>query len=81
MSVPETINSETDIGKARLLMREKNISRLPVVDEKNNLSGVVTIFDLLKAVKPRERVNFYSMAAEKETIMGIGQKTCDSQQK
>ena len=71
MSVPETINSETDIGKARLLMREKNISRLPVVDEKNNLSGVVTIFDLLKAVKPRERVNFYSMAAEKETLMGI----------
>jgi CBS domain-containing protein/ribosome-associated translation inhibitor RaiA len=71
MSVPETIKNDTDIGKARLMMREKNISRLPVLDEKSNLSGVVTIFDLLKAVKPRERINFYSMASERETIMGI----------
>jgi CBS domain-containing protein len=71
MSAPETITNDTDIGKARFLMREKNISRLPVVDEKNKLSAVVTIFDLLKAVKPRERMNFYSMAAEKETLTGI----------
>ena len=71
MSLPETITNDVDIGKARLLMREKNISRLPVVDSNNKLSGVVTIFDLLKAVKPRERIGFYSMAAEKETIMGI----------
>ncbi len=70
MSVPETIGRDADIGKARLLMRERNISRLPVVDKNNKLSGVVTIFDLLKAVKPRERMDFYSMAAEKETIMG-----------
>ncbi|MFH1473319.1 MAG: CBS domain-containing protein [Candidatus Aenigmatarchaeota archaeon] len=71
MSMPETITNDVDIGKARLLMREKNISRLPVVDSKNKLSGVVTIFDLLKAVKPRDRMGFYSKAAEKETMMGI----------
>jgi CBS domain-containing protein len=71
MSVPEVATEDTDVGKARMLMREKNISRIPVVDKNQKLAGVVTIFDLLKAIKPRERMNFYSMAAEKETLMGI----------
>jgi CBS domain-containing protein len=71
MSQPEIIESDTDIGKARILMREKNISRLPVIDKKQKLVGIVTIFDLLKAVKPRERMDFYSMSAEKERIMDI----------
>ncbi len=71
MSASEVISIDNDIGKARVLMREKNISRLPVVDEEGKLRGVVAIFDLLKAVKPSERMNWYSMAAEKETIMGV----------
>ena len=71
MSIPEIIKEDTDIGKARMLMREKNISRIPVVDRNQKLCGVVTIFDLLRAVKPRERMDFYSMAAEKETTMEI----------
>jgi len=71
MSIPEIITIYDDIGRARFLMREKNISRLPVVDKNKKLCGVVTIFDLLKAVKPKDRINFYSMAAEKETIMKI----------
>jgi len=71
MSKPEIIESDTDIGTARMLMREKNISRLPVIDKKQKLVGIVTIFDLLKAVKPRERMDFYSMSAEKERIMDI----------
>lgn len=71
MSSPEIIDINTDIGKARLLMREKNVSRLPVVDKNQKIVGTVTIFDLLKAIKPRERIDFYSMAAEKERIMNI----------
>lgn len=71
MSVPETVLESTDIGNARLMMREKNVSRIPVVDKNQRLIGVVTIFDLLRAVKPRERMDFYSMAAEKETTMEI----------
>lgn len=71
MSQPEILESDTDIGKARMMMREKNISRLPVVDKNKKLIGIVTIFDLLKAVKPRERMDFYSMSAEKETTMNI----------
>lgn len=71
MSVPETAKEDTDIGFARVMMREKNISRIPIVDKNNKLKGVVTIFDLLKAIKPHERMSFYSMSEEKETIMGI----------
>ncbi len=71
MSIPELITIDDDIGRARVLMREKNISRLPVIDENKKLCGIVTIFDLLKAVKPKDRIDFYSMAAEKETLMKI----------
>jgi CBS domain-containing protein len=71
MSYPEVIKPDTDIGKARLLMRERNVSRLPVVDDKNELVGIVTIFDLLKAVKPAERMDFFSMSAEKEKTLEI----------
>lgn len=71
MSAPELIKEDTDIGTARMLMREKNISRLPVLDKNQKLCGIVTIFDLLKAVKPRERISFYSMDPEKETTMEI----------
>jgi CBS domain-containing protein/ribosome-associated translation inhibitor RaiA len=71
MSVPEIAKEDTDIGFARVLMREKNISRIPIVDKNQKLIGVVTIFDLLKAIKPHERMSFYSMSEEKETIMGI----------
>ncbi len=71
MSASEVINIDSDIGKARVLMREKNISRLPVVDAEGKLRGVVATFDLLKAVKPSEKMTWYSMAAEKETIMGV----------
>ena len=71
MSAPEIARSDIDIGKARVLMREKNISRIPVVDKNQKLTGVVTIFDLLRAIKPRERMSFYSMSEEKETLMGI----------
>ncbi|MBN2202913.1 MAG: CBS domain-containing protein [Candidatus Aenigmarchaeota archaeon] len=71
MSKAETIYHEDDIGTARFLMREKNISRLPVVDSKKKIVGVVTIFDLLRAVKPSERMNFYSMSAEKLTTRDI----------
>jgi CBS domain-containing protein/ribosome-associated translation inhibitor RaiA len=71
MSIPELIREDNDIGTARMLMREKNISRIPVLDRNQKLCGVVTIFDLLKAVKPRERISFYSMDAEKETTMEI----------
>ncbi|HIQ50173.1 MAG TPA: CBS domain-containing protein [Nanoarchaeota archaeon] len=71
MSPAIVIHKDEDIGKARFLMREKNISRLPVVDDEDKLVGEVTIMDLLKAIQPKERISWYSMAAEKLTIMDI----------
>jgi CBS domain-containing protein len=71
MSNPVSILENEDIGKARILMREKNVSRLPVIDKNKKLVGIVTIFDLLKAVKPMNRINFYSMSGEKEKVAGI----------
>jgi CBS domain-containing protein len=71
MSPPESMMGDADIGAARKFMRERNVSRIPIVDKENKLKGIVTLFDILRAVKPRERMNFYSMAAEKETTMGI----------
>ena len=71
MSPAEVINMHEDIGKARVMMREKNISRLPVVDDNDKLVGEVTVLDLLKAIQPKERISWYSMAAEKLTLMNI----------
>ncbi len=71
MSDAVVIKKDEDIGKARKLMRDYNISRLPVIDEKGRLVGVVAIFDLLKAIKPKERISWYSMAAEKLVTTGI----------
>ncbi|MEM7824132.1 MAG: CBS domain-containing protein, partial [Candidatus Aenigmatarchaeota archaeon] len=70
MSPAETINVDDDLGKARVFMREKDISRLPVVNADGKLVGVLTVFDMLRAIKPRERQGWFSMAAEVDRIMG-----------
>ncbi len=71
MVEPILIKEETEIGKVRVLMREKNISRLPIIDKDGKLKGMVAVYDLLKAVKPKERMGWYSMAAEMDRIMRI----------
>ena len=71
MSKIVTVTDDTDIGKARVLMREQNISKIPIVDSKGKLKGIVTAFDMLKSIKTRERMDFFSMAAEMDRIMQI----------
>ncbi len=71
MSTAEVIKESDDIGKARFIMREKNISKLPVVNDYGELVGIVSVLDLLKAIKPRERIPWYSIAAEKLTTTNI----------
>lgn len=65
------IRDNEDIGKARVLMRENNISRIPVADSQGRTVGILGILDLLRSIKPKERMNWYSMAAEKLTVMNI----------
>lgn len=46
---PITIAPENSITEAKALMTKKNIGKLPVVDKKNNLVGILTKKDLAKA--------------------------------
>lgn len=45
-----TINPDANIAEAAQIMDEKRIRRLPVVDDKNKLIGIITRADILKAV-------------------------------
>jgi len=45
---PITVDSKTLVLDARKIMQKNNIRRLPVVD-KNKLTGIVTLHDLLEA--------------------------------
>lgn len=55
-TVPEIIEMNDNIGKARSILKEKNVSRLPVVDENGKLAGILDIVDFLKTVNPKESV-------------------------
>jgi len=65
----QVVTELDDIGKTRVIMREKGISRLPVINKEGKLSGVVTVFDLIKSIKPRQRVGWYSMAGKIDRLM------------
>ncbi len=45
-----TISQEADMLEAAKMMVEKNISTLPVLNEHGTLVGVVTMYDVLKAM-------------------------------
>ena len=45
-----TIKSDANIAEAAQMMDVKRIRRLPVVDEKNKLLGIISRADILKAV-------------------------------
>src|SRR4030042_3448644 len=63
-TVPEVIQKNENIGKARAIVKDKNISRLPVVDENGKLVGVVDISDFLKTVNPKESVGRKDMKGD-----------------
>jgi len=45
-----TVSEDTRIGQAINLLREHGVSRLPVLDEAGNLSGIVTTHDIVDVV-------------------------------
>ncbi len=45
-----TISPEEDISKAAKIMADKNVNRLPVMDEKGGLVGIVTRGDIIGAI-------------------------------
>jgi len=48
---PVTIRPETSIGKAAAIMEEKRIRRLPVVDDDGRLVGIVSLIDMVGAIR------------------------------
>src|SRR3989344_2282388 len=72
MSPAEVLAETADIGSARVTMRERNISRMPVVNNDGKLVGIIAAHDLLRSVKqPHEKMGFYEMAAEMDKISAI----------
>ncbi|MEM5804647.1 MAG: CBS domain-containing protein [Candidatus Aenigmatarchaeota archaeon] len=72
MSEAIIISENSDIGAARVMMREKGISRIPVVDSNGKLIGIVTAFDMLRAIRqPKEKMTWYNMAAEMEAFTAM----------
>nr|AAZ32124.1 CBS domain protein [uncultured euryarchaeote Alv-FOS5] len=48
---PASVHMNDDVEKAADIMLEKNVHRLPVVDDDGKLVGIVTRLDLLKALR------------------------------
>lgn len=59
------IGISEDIGKARHIMHEEGVSRLPVIDESGELTGVVTLRDIIKTIQPNDRIGERDVAGEK----------------
>src|SRR5215467_6163230 len=50
MKKPISITDTTDLAVAAQIMNDKRISGLPVMDSENNLNGIVTRTDVVKAL-------------------------------
>ena len=50
----ENVFEQDSVEKARHMMLDNNISRLPVLDKDGNLTGIVRSTDMLKAIIPQE---------------------------
>ena len=70
-SQPITISPDDNIGKVVKLFKEKDISRLPVVED-GKIVGIVTVRDLLeKVIHPEEKPEYGEFIAEKKRYLKI----------
>lgn len=67
---PICVMKTDSIGKARSIMTKNNIGRVLVVDEMQNLLGIITSMDIVKKVyKPTSRMTIGDVKGEKITRM------------
>jgi CBS domain-containing protein len=67
---PICVLKNDSIGKARSIMTKNNIGRVLVVDEMQNLQGIITGMDILKKIyKPKRRMTMGELKGEKITRM------------
>jgi len=65
-----TVDRDATIQEAYTLMRDEQVSRLPVVDEMQKLIGIISRFDIaILLEKPKQKPRFLSMSAEKESAL------------
>lgn len=65
MLFPHCVSSSDSITTAMAVLRDLNISRLPVINEKDRIEGLVDAIDLLKADTDRKRVGLGERAGTK----------------
>ncbi len=70
-----TIGKDESVGKARKILREENISRLPVVDEEGKVVGIVSDIDMAKILVKEE----HPMTPEKLPSMDLPVSTIMSE--
>lgn len=55
MNFPYCVSSDDNIATARSIFRDLNVAAVPVVEEKNNVLGLVSSIDLLKSITEKKR--------------------------
>ena len=67
-----TIEDRANVGRAINLLREHNISRLPVVDEDGRLTGMVTTHDIADfAVRDMERQQKGDRSGDRDRVLDL----------
>lgn len=68
-----TVNPYTSVKDAVALMEQKDIRRLPVVDEKAQMVGIITAKDILKAVMNifKEKLKDQDLMSEGFDLLGL----------
>jgi CBS domain-containing protein len=68
-----TVNPYTSVKDAVALMEQKDIRRLPVVDEKGQMVGIITAKDILKAVMNifKENIKEQDLMSEGFDLLGL----------
>lgn len=66
MTKPICLDEEAKVGKLKHIMREHNISRVPITNKDGNLLGVIDTLDLVNLIIPKE--------SQKKSREGVGDK-------
>lgn len=75
MNFPYSISMDDSFTTARSLIRDLNLSRLPVLSGGNELEGVVDVLDMLKGIIKRERSGKSRLSGEEIKLDKIGIKS------
>ncbi len=67
----ERIKETEKHGKAKKLMEDKNLSRVPVVDKKDRIMGIITTMDLIRTMVPKEQMRKGDKKGNKESMNNI----------